>query len=351
MTPPIGYYVHHHGEGHRSRALAIAHAASGCFTLIGTGLAGRTEGIDCLDLPDDRLPGSRAFDGEDGADDRSFVLHYAPLHHASVRARVGILADWIRRMSPSLLVVDVSVEIAMLARLAATPTIYVRLGGDRVDLPHLEAFSGARALLAPFHEDLDQATGVNWVHAKTRYFPGLTTARWAANSPLPNTVLAVYGAGGPMGDGEALAAAARATPTLDWRAIGRVSQPTEKPANLALLGWVDNADEEIASAGVLIGSAGDGLVSTAIATQRPFICIAQARPFNEQFSKARRLDDCGAAVVLERWPAASDWPELIAAARALEPEALARLHDPDGPRHAAQFIIATANEGMPRADK
>lgn len=352
MTGPIGYYVHHHGDGHRQRALAIAQAAPhGRFTLIGTGLAGRTEGIPCLDLPDDRLTASSAFDGHDDAKDRPQALHYAPSHHDGVRNRAALITDWIARERPSLIVVDVSVEIAMLARLAATPTVYVRLGGRRDDTAHLEAFRGARAILAPFHGELDDPDMPEWVRAKTRFCPGLTAASRPVEAGCPGTILVVYGKGGAGGDGEALAAAARALPGTNWRVIGPVSHPRSSPDNLAILGWVEDADGEIARAGLVVGAAGDGLVNAVIAIGRRFICLPEPRPFDEQIAKANRLAALGAAIVIERWPDASDWPLLLAAARDLDPGVLSRLHDRDGARHAADFLIATAQEGIPRASK
>lgn len=350
MTRSIGYYVHHQGDGHRRRALAIAHAAPlDMFTLIGTGLAGRTEGIDCLDLPDDRRRDGDDFDGHDDTRDRPAALHYAPLHHQRIRQRVARLVAWIEHARPLLMVVDVSVEIAMLARLAATPTVYVRLGGLRNDAAHLDAFRGARALLAPFNQDLDDPATPAWIREKTQFCAGLTAAPPVPDADGRGAVLVVYGKGGVGGQGEHLAAAARATPALAWRAIGPVSRPASCPDNLTMLGWVEDADAEIASADIVVGAAGDGLVNAVIAAGRPFICLPETRAFDEQTSKARRLLALGAAIVIERWPEASAWPTLIAVARKLDPGALRRLHDPDGARHAADFLIAMAQEGMSRA--
>lgn len=350
MIGPIGYYIHHHGDGHRQRALAIAQAAPpGCFTLIGTGLAGRTEGLRCLDLADDRLTDNCVFDGRDDTADRPLALHYAPSHHHGIRSRAALLAGWIAQERPSLMVVDVSVEIAMLARLAATPTVYVRLNGLRDDPAHLEAFRGASAILSPFHRKLDEPETPDWVRAKTRFWPGLASSSRSAKPVHQDTILVVYGKGGTGGDGDALAAAARAAPGLDWRVIGPASQPQSCPDNLSILGWVENAEVEIARAGIVVGAAGDGLVNVVIATGSRFICIPEPRPFDEQLSKARRLAALGAAIVIERWPQASDWPGLISAARDLDPGVLNRLHDPDGARRAADFLLATAREGMPHA--
>ena len=79
-----------------------------------------------LNLPDDRpLGGPESFDGRDGADERPEALHYVPLNHPGVRARMAGIAAWAERTDPALIVVDVSVEIAILARLLSIPTVVV----------------------------------------------------------------------------------------------------------------------------------------------------------------------------------------------------------------------------------
>ena len=344
MTRMIGYYVHHHGAGHLARALAIAEADPERFTLIGTGLAGKTGQIACLDLPDDRMPDRTDFDGCDGVRERPTALHYAPLDHAGVRLRVARLAAWIERVRPGLLVVDVSVEIAMLARLAATPTAYVRLGGRREDPAHLDAFRGARLLLTPFHAALDDSETPDWIRAKTSYLPGLTATGVPGRARDAQSILVVYGRGGAAAGGHDLAAAARATPDLHWTVLGSVEAISGYPANLTFAGWVEDAETRIASAAVVIGAAGDGLVNAVLAAGTPFICLPEPRPFQEQESKARRLAALGAAIVPPGWPSAEAWPELIAAARRLDPAASKALHDPEGAKRAA-IVLADAAEG------
>ena len=283
-----------------------------------------------------------AFDGLDAAETRPSSLHYAPLDHEGVRARTAAVASWIAWERPALMVVDVSVEIAMLARLCSTPTVYVRLAGNRYDLAHLDAFRGARALLAPFHADLDEPTEPAWVRNRTRYIPGLTTAP-AVETPRDDVVLAVFGrGGGGEVDGAALADVARATPHLSWRAIGPVRPPAHMPGNLEVLGWVADPDTEIARAGVVVGGAGDGLVNAVCAAGRPFVCLPERRAYGEQAAKAERLRALDAAVVCHQWPEPHAWPEKLARAKALGGSRLARLHDTAGPAKAAAFLLEVA---------
>jgi hypothetical protein len=144
--------------------------------------------------------------------------------------------------------------------------------------------------------------------------------------------------GGEALDGEAIAAAARATPAFRWRGIGAISTPEIPPENLTIRGWVADAASEIANASVILGAAGDGLVSAVIAAARPFLCLPQPRPFDEQISKAARLQALGAAITLPVWPEPGAWPALIDRAMALNPACLAALHDPDGARKACEFL-------------
>lgn len=335
MSGLIGYYVHHQGEGHRQRAAAIAAAYRGPMTLIGTGLANLSGRLPCLDLPDDRLP-QGGFDGADGTT-RPPALHYAPLRHNGVRQRVAMIADWIATAQPDLMIVDVSVEIAMLARLASVPFVYVRLHGRRDDRPHSDAFASAHALLAPFAKPLEDFAAPDWVKAKTFYAPGIGSR--ASLLPVErDRVLVVVGRGGQTSDGERWAEAAAAVPERRWRVIGPSTMPTSLPENLEMAGWVDDAEPEIASAGVVIGAAGDGLVSAVLAHARPFICLPEPRAFQEQKIKAERLVALDAAIVMPECPPAKQWRALIEAAERQPGKRPSDLHVSDGAGQAARWL-------------
>ena len=351
MTAPIGYYVHHHGEGHRQRALQIARAAPGRFVLLGTRLTGAAEDVEIIDLPDDRMRGAAAFDGLDEAADRPDALHYAPLHHDGIRRRVATITAWIAEVRPALVVVDVSVEVAMLARLASVPTVCVRLNGDRRDAPHLEAFRGATALLCPYAETLDDPGTPDWVRRKTLYAPGLTPPA-ASDDAVPGRMLVVVGRGGQAADIGQLAEAARAWPAWAWRVAGPASgRDVDLPPNLSLLGWTTEVSREIARAEVVIGGAGNGLVTAVMAADRPFICLPDPRPFDEQLSAARCLATVGAAVVETTWPEPGDWGQLVARARAIPSLARRQLADTQGPERTAKCLVDLAGSlGAARAE-
>jgi len=328
---PIGYYVHHHGAGHRARAAAIAAACDWPIVLLGTGMGERG-----IDLPDDR-PRSGRFDGDDAAHCRPAALHYAPLDHSGVRLRVARIAEWIAQERPALMVIDVSVEVAMLARLASVPTIYVRLNGLRDDLPHLDAFRGAAALLAPYHPATEPPGTPSWVREKTCHFPGITDTA-GTEIAMDRRILVVFGHGGAPGDGALLADAASACPEWEWRVIGPASLPADGPANLVFAGWTNEPEREIARAGVVVGAAGDGLVGAVMAADRPFVCVPDDRPFGEQRATAGCLARLGAAVVSPTWPSAESWPALIDEALSQDGSARRALHGMHGARKAAAWL-------------
>lgn len=334
----IGYYVHHQGDGHRQRALAIAQAAGGGVTLLGTGLSGRTGRTRCIDLPDDR---PNAGDIDQNAQRCPPALHYAPTDHEGIRWRVARLADWIAAARPVLMVVDVSVEVAMLARLASVPTVYVRLSGRRDDRPHRDAFESASGLLVPFHADLDDPDTAAAIRAKSHYAPGIvaTPGSHAAQADL---VVGVVGRGGAPSNGALWAEAARAVPDRRWRVIGPCTAMHDAPSNLEFRGWVDDADRHIGCAGVVVGAAGDGLVGAVIAARRPFICIPEPRPFDEQAAKAHRLAALEAAIVVDVWPSPEQWPALLRRAEAVERDRLVSLGGRDGAAQAAAWLLSLA---------
>jgi len=142
----IGYYVHHHGSGHRHRALAIASHLGDGVTLLGSLGPASELPTRYVELPrdDDPEPGDDADVTAGGA------LHWAPLRHSGQQARAEALASWLVHDRASALVCDVSVEAALLARLMSVPPVVVALRGDRLDRAHAAGYDCAVRILAPW---------------------------------------------------------------------------------------------------------------------------------------------------------------------------------------------------------
>ncbi|MEH3021556.1 MAG: hypothetical protein PGN19_02345 [Pseudomonas oryzihabitans] len=337
----IGYYAHHHGAGHVTRALAIAAAFDGPLTLFGSRLPERVDlpNVVLCPLPPDVAPG---VEGEAFA-----CLHYAPLGVAGLRERMGLLVDWFRHAWPCLLVVDVSVEVALLARLCGVPTIYLRQRGSRFDAAHELAYATASRLLAPYPELLEEpATPAAW-RAKTCYAGSLS--RYVGHQPdrerEPGTITVIAGHGGTAFSRARLVAAARACPDWRWTVLGPVrDDPAPAPVNLTFAGSVADPAPWLSRAEVVVGSAGDSLVAELADLRCRFICLPDDRPFDEQLSTGRLLAAQGLAITCEGWPADQAWPGLLVQARQLDPERWTQVSDGEGARHAAACIRAVARE-------
>ncbi|GJE16599.1 glycosyltransferase [Methylobacterium marchantiae] len=334
---PVGYYVHHQGAGHWQRANLIAARLDRPVTLIGTLSDIDTSGANgaILDLPDDRLSG---FDGRDGEAIRPDCFHYVPVGIDRIRARMGLLAAWMAENDPALLIVDVSVEVTLLARLMSVPTLVVRLAGNRTDTPHLEAFRSAERLLAFNPPAIETAGTPDWVRAKTLY------AGFLADAPVSGTaddgsIAVIYGRGGAGGSASDLAAAARAVPERHWHVLGPVEAPTtEIPSNLHLHGWVADTGPFLDRAALIVGGGGDGVVAAVATRAKRFVCLPEPRAFDEQVAKAEALAALGAAIVRPTWPDASEWPALVRAGLALDPAVIGGLVQADAIGRTAAII-------------
>ena len=327
MPRPIGYYVHHQGAGHLNRARLIAGALARPCMLLGT-FAPEGENM-LVSLPDDRT--SATFDGMDGVTSRPEALHYSPVGHAGVRARMAAIAAWISAADPVLMIVDVSVEVALFVRLLSVPVVFVRLSGCRDDQPHLEAFRAADALIAPFPALFESVTTPAWVIDKTTYV-GFLAAQ--AGAPVAehavHEIAVVFGRGGTSISTACLAEAASATPHWTWQVYGdAVDVRSAIPANLHFNGWLGEIGMAIDRAAIVVGGAGDGLLAEVVARGKRFVCIPERRAFDEQIDKARVLEAHGLAVVLPQWPACLDWPRILDRAMMLDTGSLRALHNPD----------------------
>lgn len=331
----IGYYVHHIGDGHRQRAIAIAKNYPKFFTLIGTNLKNRVENLNYLNLLNDICEKNKSINSHLES------THYTPYNEYSITHRMRLIADWIDDNKPALIVSDVSVEVAMLARLFATPTIYVRLHGDRSDTAHMDAFLAAEALLCPFAEELELQQTAEWVKEKSYYFANLTSSINSNNIMEENNILVLLGAGGNEFTYKHLLLLASELPLWNINVLGTIDKPhcNKSLTNLHLLGWKNNYISYIQKASVIIGSAGDGVVSNILNFKKPYICVPQKRPFNEQLEKAKMLSNLGIDVISDL--NFVDWKKLIASTIE-KGNIISKIDDNLTAQDAADFLVNIA---------
>lgn len=316
----VGWYVHHHGAGHRTRA-----------TVVGAELVQRGADVTLLGSVLDR----------EGARDRSLrtvllaldsplpagtdethsdvtvggTMHWAPLWHSGFQERMTTIARWIQVEEPDVFVVDVSCEVAVMVRLLGIPVVVVAQPGDRRDGAHSAAFDAASAILAPWPS---WATERLWQRSET------------GRADRPPSVVAVGGISGgatvpprgtlddsaitavrdrPRGlmltgsegfDDPALPAAiAEAVPEVCWTVAGGGA-------------WIHDVHEELARADIVVTHAGQNAIADVAGSGTPAVVVPQQRPFDEQAHMARVLGSSGMAHVIQSADlAATDWRGLV----------------------------------------
>jgi hypothetical protein len=231
------------------------------------------------------------------------------------------IAGWIAEARPDLVLVDVSVEVAMLVRLCGVRFVYLRQTGRRDDPPHRLAYRWAAGLLAPYPERQEPEEMPGWMREKTGHV-GAVTRFDGRERPRadgrPRRVLVVGEGGDELA--ATIGAAAR-----DWEVLG------PRPVDLELL----------ASCAVVVAPGGANTVAEAAFANCGLVCMPRPRPFDEQVARGELLAREKAAVVLEHPPQPRSWPLLLEEARARR-AALGRWADGGGAGRAADYLLGLA---------
>jgi hypothetical protein len=328
----IGYYVHHQGAGHLTRATAIAHELEGEEPVTGLSSLPRpaawTGPWVQLERDDDPAAISQADVTASGA------LHWAPAGHDGLRERMGQIAAWIMEARPRLVVIDVSVEVCVLVRAMGVPVVVVGLPGARDDAPHQLAYRMAAAILAPWPAWAHVLTGGESWMEKTHAVGAISRfdrrAHAYAAAPRPDRrrrVLVLSGRGGTQLTVAALAAAQLATPDWAWTVLG---PPGDR--------WIEDPWELLCDADVVVTHAGQNAIADVAAARRPAVVIPQGRPYGEQRATARALGRAGLAIEASEWSAAPGWSALLSDAANLGGAGWTRWSSGHGARRAADAI-------------
>jgi hypothetical protein len=303
----IGWYVHHQGSGHLHRALSVA-----------ARLAERGEEVTLLSS----LPRPASWSGgwvSLARDDAGPAvdptahgrLHWVPVGDDGLRSRSAAVSAWLAEHRPRLVVVDVSVEVALLVRLHGVPVVGVALPGRRDDAAHVLGFGVADLLVAVW-----PPTAIGMLHVPPalleRLRPVGGLSRFAVREPGQRRagarrVVVLMGTGGHDLGGSLLATARQQTPDWEWTVLDG------RPGT-----WTDDPFAVVADADVVITHAGQNAVAEVAAARRPAVVVPQRRPHEEQTTTAAVLRrGPWPAVVLDRLPA-DGWAALLERAARLD---------------------------------
>lgn len=310
----IAFYVHHHGSGHLMRSLAIAAYLDNCrVTFLGSDLDRYRsiipEHICCIVLP----PDTRADDDYLSMEREVAGLHYAPLNIAGQTARVAMLSRFFSEHAPLLLVVDVSVEVAMLATLCGVPTVVVRQHGNRDDLPHTLAYKNALGLLAPYGRNL-QPEETEWLSKKTFFTGGFSRYSAQADDTEKDCwqVGILVGRGGTSIDEPFIFKLLAQCTDWHFHLIGDM-EGIDKLLDFGNVSVYDHIADPLpilSQCCVVIGNAGHNTVMEVASLNKRMIVIPENRPFEEQLIKAQMLEKLNLArVISPKSMLNTDWSE------------------------------------------
>ncbi|MGB7448048.1 MAG: glycosyltransferase [Ornithinimicrobium sp.] len=288
----IGYYVHHHGAGHLTRARLIAQglrARGHDVVLLGSAL-GAGAGVGVV-LPRDDTPAPFVDETADQA------MHWAPRGHLGYTGRMGAVATWVLTHRPSVVVVDVSVEVATLVRVLGFPVVVVAQPGERTDAAHTLMFRCATAILAPWPPEAGPCPALSPFVDKVFCVGGICAP--AATSPPEAPHLQVVLSGR---DGWDTSSGASPVEHLGghgrWTVVGGGH-------------WVDGMASTLARARVVVSHGGQNAIADIAAAGTPAVVWPQHRPHAEQDHLGAELHRMGLATVvrgprpdLEQWRSA-----------------------------------------------
>lgn len=340
----IGWYVHSHGLGHLQRVGCVAPHLHTPVTILSSAplrpLGPRRVGATAGGRKDTQLPWVELPDDLPLGDERDVTaggtLHWAPVHHPGLRQRMAAIAAWVEAARPALVVVDVSVEVALLVRSMGVPVVVVGMRGDRSDRAHATAYDLAAAVLAPWPAAFAEPWPQRWLD-KTWHVGGVSRfdGRSVVPPPRSGQVALLWGQGGSAVSEADVAAAVDATPGWRWTTAGLGS-------------WADDTWALLAGADVVVTHAGQGAIGEVAAARRPAVVLPQPRPHDEQCATGRAMAQAGLAVVREAWPEPHEWPQLLDAAARLGGGGWERWSDGSGAQRAAELLDDLAVTCAPR---
>ena len=345
MTSSVLWYVHDHGDGHLQRCLAVLPHLEANVVVASSrcDLAARVPRslATTSTLPSDVIAGA----GAQGP------WHYAPTG-AVTTGRAGALIDALRAYACTTAVVDVSVETAVLCRLAGLRVITLRQSGRREDDAHRIGFSSADAVWVPQHPELEpidaasRSLPLRWSGGFSR-FDAEPTTRSAARvalgiEPEERLMVMVIGRGGNR------------FPSTEWQvdcgpartrvAILGLEEAWQTDSSTSF-GRVENPFTWLVASDGVVTSGGWASVHDTVAAGTRLAIVAEPRPFDEQAVRADELHRRGLAVALDEWPTPDRVDGLLDVLLENDPDSWSEFYDHQGAQRAAALIDQVHHDG------
>lgn len=313
--PRIGWYVHHHGNGHLTRFLAVRPHLDAEVTVFSSlappePLPDRTEWVRLApDAAVEEGPGGALLDPREQDPEARGALHWAPLGHRGHRERLAEIARVAHAEFLDAFVVDVSVEVALFVRLLGVPVVVVSQPGERTDAPHRLAYRVADRILAPWDREAVPSAALDAAAAPVLWSGGISRfdGRERPAAPEERTALVLGRTMPPEEEHLRIAEAARG----GWRLRFAGSSPST---------WDPDPWRSITGSAVVVSASGQNSVADLAAAGARVVLIPQERPFAEQRAMGEAVRAAVDAVVLDEWPADGELVATLERAAATAPD-------------------------------
>jgi hypothetical protein len=290
----ILYYANAQGSGHMNYARQFASSVPN-ETIVASSKRYSNPEINYVQLPDDAVVNSNP---KTTRCEESQFLHYTPTGIRNITERCKILIDQILEHRVRLVMVDVSVEVATLCRLASVPYAYRRMPGNRWDSAHMEAYRCALFLYAYYPQEFESPETPDWVVDKTLYAGFITDKTYnckKSNNSSYDELIVIQGSGGQSIYPEDLMHLHQQLP--DKRIVTLGKPHFEKLGSWhEPKGFVKDISPHISNRSLVIASCGSNMVSELMSMCKRFIAIPEERPFQEQEAICNRLEELELAV-------------------------------------------------------
>ena len=313
----IGYYVHHHGNGHATRAGVLGQVlAERGHEVHYAGSGGLPDGQGTVLPPD--AEGAHFPDA-----DAHGRLHFAPLT-PSYRTFSTAVAEWVQHTRPDVVVVDVSVEVTTLVRTLGVPVVVVAQPGDRTDVPHQLAYDLAEAILAPWPEGFSAAAALRQRYATVREVGGISRF---ADVSRPRERTRAVPASPPHSGGDHRVRVGLLAGGPGWDNPSAVAELTATDRYRFVYAR-DGVAELLQTVDVVIAHAGQNAIADIACHRVPAVVVPQRRPFHEQERMAQALAADGFAATCPLGASAQQ-------IRAVVDRVVESAHLPNGTPHMA----------------
>jgi len=330
----VGYYVHHHGTGHMQRALRIIPYITYPVVLFSSAPQPDNLPDNCtfVALPDDKV------DGFDQPAESAFM--YTPFAEP-ILDRYALILDAVRRHNITCMYVDVSMEVALFAKLLGLKVGHNVMQGNRQDERHDLLYRSLDFYLSDSTPELDE-TSQRHGPANVKFVGGIS--RYKVQPPCKvNVVEKVVISISPLSkqfDLTKLRGTAALYPEITWDVIGGDEVRTEN--NIVFHGRVADPYDLYNAADIVVGAGGHNTIMEQASLGNHFFCFPEDRPYEEQTIAAAALRNNILAVVYPEWPEPDDWVEVFTRGARIKIADFQRLVNDQAAAEAGAYISSFA---------